>query len=220
MKKVTPYIIAAIFLILFLHQCSKTSELKDNSSNASKFLNDTITYFKNKLGQEVAEKTSLKGDKKQLQILLSNQIDSTGQLKELIKDFKNTSAAGNINQQTRIDTIRIPYDSIVDFEFIRNWSKKDKFYSLTGTSNQFGIIIDSLTVPNTISFAIGEKSSGFFKTETKVNVVNSNPYVKTTGIDTYTYSEQKKRLGLGLSAGYGIGGVYIGIGINFNLVNF
>jgi len=220
MKNSIPYIIAAVFLILFLHQCSRTSNIKNNSENATEFLNDTISYYKNKLGQEVAEKTALKGDKKQLQILLSNQIDSTGQLKKLIKEFKNTQAAGNITTITKIDTIRILYDSIIDFEFTRKWLKNDKFYSLAGVSNQFGISIDSIVIPNTLSFAIGEKKTGFFKTETKVNAINSNPYVKTTGIDTYTYSERKKRLGLGISAGYGIGGIYAGIGLNYNLIEF
>lgn len=218
MKKAIPYIIAFVFAVLFLDQCGKTSQLKSNNKNANEFLNDTISYFQNKVGQEVAEKTALKGYKNQLKILLSKQIDSTGQLKTLVKEYKSIAAAGNVVQETRIDTILIPYDSIIDFDFNRNWFKNDKFYSLSGTSNQLGITIDSLKIPNTISFAIGEKKTGFFKTETKVNVVNSNPYVKTTGLDTYTYSQRKKRLGIGLSAGYGIKGVYIGIGINYNLL--
>lgn len=218
MKKATPYIIAFVFAILFLDQCGKTSQLKSNNQSSEEFLNDTISYFKNKVGQEVAEKTALKGDKDQLKILLSKQIDSTSNLKELVKEYKSIDAAGNVNQETRIDTIRIPYDSIINFDFIRKWSKIDKFYSISGTSNQIGISIDSIVIPNTLSFAIGEKKTNFFKTETKVNVVNSNPYVKTTGLDTYTYSQRKKRLGIGFSAGYGIKGVYLGIGINYNLL--
>lgn len=220
MKKSIPYIVAFIFAVLFLRQCSRTSELKSDRSNSEEFLNDTVSYFQNELGQEVAEKSALKGDKNQLQILLSKQIDSTGQLKSVIRDFRTTAAAGNITQVTRIDTIRIPYDTIINFEFSRNWSKADKYYTISGKSNQLGITIDSLKVPNTLSFAIGEKKTGFFETETKVNAVNSNPYVKTTGIDTYTYSQRKKRLGIGVSAGYGIGGVYIGVGINYNIIFF
>ena len=180
------------------------------------YLKDSVRYYQNKLGQEIAVKTALNGDKEALELLLSN---TESELRELAKKFKDVQAAGQIKTITKIDTIKIGYEVPVPFEFSRDWQKKDPFYSISWHSTQEGITINSLEIPNTLSFVIGKK-----KGEYLIEAVNSNPNIKTTGLDSYTLKVPKKRFGLSVFAGYGFGDSgltpLVGVGVGYNLIEF
>src|SRR5690606_15573511 len=202
--------------------CREKKELQKEASNNVEFLNDSIRHYKNELGQEIASKTALNGRNDALEVLLSKQIDSTGQLKRLVKKFRKVDAAGNIITNTRIDTIKIGFEVPIPCEFHREWKKNDKWYSIEGVSDQNGITINSLSVTNTLSFAIGKKKKGWFASEYVIEAVNSNPNIKTVGIDSYTVKLPKKRFGVSVFAGYGLSSEglspVIGIGVGYNLL--
>tara|TARA_B100001179_G_C18544250_1_gene383052 strand:- start:242 stop:922 length:681 start_codon:yes stop_codon:yes gene_type:complete len=206
MKKNTIYIgvIVVLFFVIF-RQCDSKIQSDNSTESVQEYLNDTIAYYQNEIGQQVAEKKAIQGNKDALEILLSKQIDSTGQLKKLVSKYKNIAAAGNITQETKIDTVEIPYEVAVPYDFARDFTKSNEHYSITGTSNQNGVTLTDIQIPNTLSFAIGKKRTGFFKSEYRIEAINSNPYVKTTGLDSYTLEVPNKRLGLSLYAGYGLG---------------
>lgn len=224
-KTILLFAVIAILAFLLFRQCGETKEAKRSVESVQNFLNDTISYYKDETGALVAEKSVLRGDKQTLQILLSKKIDSLGQLKRLVENFKEVESAGNITQEVRIDTVKIPYEVEVPFEFSRNWSKNDKSYFVKGKSTNTGVTIDSLSIPNTLSFAIGEKSTGFWKSEYRIEAVNSNPYIKTTGLDAYSFSQRKKRFGISIYAGAGLSENFtfapqIGVGVAFDLIRF
>ena len=216
MRTILPYILAILFLFLFLKQCERSADLRFKRDNAMEYLKDSVRYYKNKLGQEIAVKIALQGDKEALGLLLSN---TESELKELTKKFKDVQAAGQIKTITKIDTIKIGYEVPVPFEFSRDWQKTDPFYSIAGTSTQDGITVKTLEIPNILSFVIGKK-----KGEYLIEAVNSNPNIKTTGLDSYTLKVPKKRLGLSVFAGYGFGDSgltpFVGVGIGYNIISF
>lgn len=223
MKKELLYLIIIVILAgLLVHTCNRKRQLKDQTNNITEFLNDSIQHYKNKHGQEVAYKTALQGEKASLQLLLSKQIDSTGQLKKLAEKWKNIAAAGNITTIVKIDSIPIPYEVPVPYEFTRKWIKKTPFYSLTGTSTHTGVTIDELQIPNTLSFIIGDKRTGLFKTHYRIEAVNSNPYITTTGLDAFTHKTNERILSLSLQAGYGMTlkgfSPYVGAGVDIDLL--
>lgn len=206
MKKNAIYIgVIVVLIFVIFRQCNSATQQRQSQESAAEFLNDTIAYYQNEIGQQVAEKKAIQGDADALEILLSKQIDSTGQLKRLVSKYKNIAAAGNITQETRIDTVQIPYEVAVPYEFTRDFTKSNEHYSITGSSNQNGVTLTDIQIPNTLSFTIGKKRTGFFKSEYRIEAVNSNPYVQTTGLDSYTLEVPTKRLGLSLYAGYGLG---------------
>lgn len=226
-KPIYLYILIAVLIFLLFRQCDKNTELRQSDNSEKEFLNDSISYYKNKLGREVAEKVALKGNNSTLEILLSKQIDSTGQLKRLVKEFRNVDAAGNITQEVRIDTVKVPYleggPTLGNLEY--KFGTNTQYYSIFGRTTQEGITIDSLSLPNTLSFAIGKKKTGFFKSEYRIEAVNSNPYISTIGLDAYTFSVPKKRFGISAYVGFGIGqnltlNPQIGIGISYSLIRF
>ena len=109
-------------------------------------------------------------------------------------------------------------------EFTREFGVFEKYYSIEGTSNEKGISLNEIKIPNTLSFAIGDKKTGFFKSEYRIEAVNSNPYITTTGIDAYTLQVPKKRFGVAVFAGYGIteSGLspMVGVGLSYQLLRF
>ena len=226
MKKNIIYIgIIVVLTFVIFRQCNSATEKLQSQESATEFLNDTIAYYQNEIGQQVAEKKAIQGDNDALEILLSKQIDSTGQLKALVNKFRKAQAAGNITQATRIDTVEIPYEVPVPVDFTRDFGANTEYYSITGTSNQNGVTLTGIEIPNTLSFAIGKKRTGIFKSEYRIEVVNSNPYVQTTGLDSYILKVPAKRLGLSLYAGYGVGSNFtfqpqIGIGFSYSLIKF
>lgn len=216
MKTIIPYILAIVFLLLFLRQCERSAGLQYKRDNAMEYLKDSVRYYKNELGQEIAIKTALHGDKEALELLLSN---TESELKELTKKFKDIQSAGQVKTITKIDTIRIGYEMPVPFKFSRDWQKNDPFYSIAGTSTQDGITINSLEIPNTLSFVVGKKKGNFI-----IEAVNSNPHIKTTGLDAYSFKLPKKRFGVFVFAGYGIGSAgltpLVGVGVGYNIISF
>jgi hypothetical protein len=100
----------------------------------------------------------------------------------------------------------------------------DKYYAINGRSTNKGLFIDELSIPNTQSIVVGNRKQGFLRTEYRIEVQNSNPYIKTTDIDSYTIKERNKRLGLGLYIGYGLNNTgltpQLGVGLSYDVIRF
>ena len=187
MKNHLIYIVIILVLIFLLFKgCNDRAYENKSEESVKEYLNDTISYYQNKVGQEVAKRKAINGSKESLEVLLTKQIDSTQQLKRLVDHFKKVDAAGNITQRFEIDSSFVPY--------------------------------------NTLSFVIG-KQKGLFNNDYSIQAVNSNPNIKTIGLDSYTFKAKPKRFGLGLHVGYGINSElnlapYVGIGVSYNLFSF
>lgn len=217
-------IAVAVLLFLNLQQCDDKQRLKEEKESVNEFLNDSIDYYRNKLGQEVAQKKALQGDKSTLQVLLSKEIDKNGQLKSLAASFRKIDAAGIIRTETVFDTIEIPFEVPVETPFSRDWFKDTEYYFVSGTTTEKGNTIHSLRTSTDIAFALGDKKTGLFNSEYRFEASADNPNVKITGLDGYTYKDSKGLLSVDAQAGYGatIYGLtpYAGIGIGFDLWEF
>lgn len=221
-----PYVFILILIAVTVGQCQSLRAVKQEIRNTTDFFNDSIKFYKNKLGQEVSYKGVLQGEKETLELLLSNQIDSTNQLKGLVLRYKKTLAAANINTKIQIDTIEIPYEIPVPFDFERDFRIEKEFYTISGISSSVGLTIDEVSLVNTQSLVIGQTKAKLFKpSKLEISMVNSNPHIKTTGLDTYIHTVKPKRFGVSLYFGPGIGqdlrlSTQIGIGLTYNLIQF
>lgn len=213
MKNFITYSVIIILIVLNLLQCNQNRNEAKDSQNTDLFLKDSVRYYKNKLGEEIAIKTSLVGDREKLALLLSDKYDENGQLRRLIGKLK-ADAAGNITTITKIDTVKIGYEIEVPCEFERMFEKNEEFYKLGGISNQKGITLTDIEVPNRLSF-VQEKGL--------IRVQNSNPFITTTGADTFFYKESRKRFNVSLFVGYGYSesfSPFVGIGVGYSLFQF
>lgn len=216
-KNIIPYLIIAGLLFLLIRQCSETRESNEINETTVAYLTDSISYYKNEIGQIIAEKSALKGEKAELEILLSN---TSGKLADLTEKFNNIDNAGEIETIVEIDTLEIRYTDTIGYVFSRDWAKNDKWYHISGKSTQKGVTIEKLTIPNTLSFVVGEKDGNY-----RIEAVNSNPYITTTGLDAYSLSVPKKRFGISLYAGMGISENFtfapqIGVGVTWTFIRF
>lgn len=197
-----------VLLVLLFQQCQEKRAVKLEQAQTTAFLNDSIEYYKTRLGNEVAEKSALKSldtkvsnSNEVLQLLLSKQIDANGQLAELTKNYKRLNAAGKIGTELRIDSIEIEYPKPIDLEFSRRFNKETKWYSFSGLSTEKGITLEDFSVPANISFAIGDKKKSFWGTEYSFEATSDNPYIKINQLDGASFTQKQKRFGIGPYAG-------------------
>lgn len=214
----------AIYIIIIIGLLCLSFHLWREKRNAAhmyqsnlEVLNDSISTYKNDLGHLVAEKKAFEGSRKQLLELIKTQGE---QLQEALKKTKPTTAT-KIVTQTRIDTVRVPYEVPVDVEFNLPFSSSTAHYSINGIADNYGVNIYNLTIPNEQSVVVGKKKIGFLKWEYRAEVTNSNPLISVTELNSFTFKDPKKRFSVGAFAGVNINGKStVGVGAMYSLFSF
>lgn len=217
------HLVLVIVCFLWFRQCQKSRSLASEITSINSVKNDTIQYYKTKEGEWAASKLSYQGEKASLEAFLTAARDSSKQFERLASYYRNIKAGVKTETKTVIDSIEVPY-IVEGTPFTIPFSKQEQYYSLTGRSTNNGLYLDNISIPNSQSIVIGKKKIGFFKSELRVDVVNSNPYIKTTKLDSYVQQERIKRVAIGPYVGVGIGvnGIQpqIGVGVSFGVIRF
>jgi len=208
--------VALIVLCIYLWRGKKYSEKV--STNNIETLTSDIKEFKTKQGLWASEKQAFEGTEKDLKQIIKTK---DAALQNALKTFKKRVAAASIKTIVEIDTVFIPYDKTVDFEFSETFKKDTKYYSINGVANQKGVDVLNVSIPNTQTLVIGKKRVGFLKHETTVDVINSNPLIKVDELEAFSFKSKPKRFGLGIFVGYSTElEVVIGVGVSYNLISF
>ena len=209
-------ILGLIVLCIYLWRGKKYSEKV--STNNIETLTSDIKEFKTKQGLWAFEKQAFEGTEKDLKQIIKTK---DAALQNALKTFKKRVAAASIKTIVEIDTVFIPYDKTVDFEFSETFKKDTKYYSINGVANQKGVDVLNVSIPNTQTLVIGKKKVGFLKDETTVDVINSNPLIKVDELEAFSFKSKPKRFGLGVFVGYSTElEVVIGVGVSYNLISF
>lgn len=219
-----------IGIIFFVRECENQDD-KNNLVDEIANYKDSAQFYTlkvNGMEVDVAYNKSLQLENKEQ---LESLIKKNDTLTKLVSKFKDIKSTTIINNTTTIvgDTIKINGDSIpCDFKPIRV-TRDSIHYYFVGTISPKFFSIDSLTIPNKQSIVIGKKKLGFLKgTEERVEILNSNPLIKTNTIENYVINKRKKRIGIGPSIGYGLNvgsngiskGTYIGVSAHYNVISF
>lgn len=217
MKKIIPWLISIVLAFFLFQQMKIKSNNRKSAENTIDFLQDSTTYYKNKLNKVVSVNAALKGYKSKLNLLLSK---TSYQLKELQKKFDKVKVAGEIRQEVFIDTIKHTYTDTIPFVFSRDFSVHNKYYSYDMEVSQMGYKMTNLNIPNTLDFVIGEKKDRWL-----IETLNSNEYITTQGAKSVTIMKDTNRFGYGAYAGVGIGSNFsispqIGVGVFWALGYF
>lgn len=178
----------AVLLFFLLDQCSRNKDLRKNVTDLLEYKSEVKTY-KDRNGELVDYNESLSTTVSELKMVNSALIDSVEKLK-----IKKPKTITEIVTKYEIKEIPIYYeDSIPCDPFKRRLALSNEFYDIGLTSNNKGVILDSLNVYNKSLIVVGEKKNGLFKRNEQIVVVqNSNPYVKTQGIKNYTIKPEVK----------------------------
>ena len=206
-----------VFITLSINKCTYYKNINDKNIIA---LTDSVKYYKGKYGNEVAKKTMIETDCKNLQIIndsLYRMIQSMQVKKPDIVIGGSTSIDNGKN-----DTVYIPtVTEITSKNIYRKFDFSNQYRELTGnvsyTNDTLGLYIEKDRMQ--FKYALAVKDNVVYMT-------SDNPYVKFNSITGLTIPKQKKenKFGIGPSVfgGYSNKGfVYgIGIGLQYNFINF
>ncbi|QQV90656.1 hypothetical protein Danklef5_24 [Polaribacter phage Danklef_5] len=210
-----------VLLIICINQCVSKNELKKTIELNELAEKDTIEYYTNQLGLEVAEKLSFKGTAKELEGYLQSARDSSKQFAEASKNWEEIASALQIELEFKVDSVDIPFDQPINFEFTRNFYKKTSSYTFSGEVNQFGLNINAFAKA-TITPITGMKATGLFSSDFSTEITSSNNLIRVTDFNSFNFVDRKKRFGIGFSLGFGLyqKGFFVGPSINYNLIQF
>lgn len=206
-----------VFITLSINKCSYYKNVNDKNIIA---LTDSVNYYKGKYGNEVAKKTMIETDCKNLQIINDS-------LYRMIQSMQVKKPDMVIGGSTSIDngkhdTVYIPtVTEITSKNIYRKFDFSNQYRELTGnvsyTNDTLGLYIEKDRMQ--FKYALAVKDNVVYMT-------SDNPYVKFNSITGLTIPKQKKekKFGIGPSVfgGYSNKGfVYgIGIGLQYNFINF
>lgn len=206
-----------VFITWSTNKCTYYKNVNDKNIIA---LTDSVNYYKGKYGNEVAKKTMIETDCKNLQIINDS-------LYRMIQSMQVKNPDIVIGGSTSIDngkhdTVYIPtVTEIASKNIYRKFDFSNQYRELTGnvsyTNDTLGLYIEKDRMQ--FKYALAVKDNVVYMT-------SDNPYVKFNSITGLTIPKQKKekKFGIGPSVfgGYSNKGfVYgIGIGLQYNFINF
>ena len=206
-----------VFITLSINKCTYYKNINDKNIIA---LTDSVKYYKGKYGNEVAKKTMIETDCKNLQIINDS-------LYRMIQNMQVKKPDIVIGGSTSIDngkhdTVWVPtVTEITSKNIYRKFDFSNQYRELTGnvsyTNDTLGLYIEKDIMQ--FKYALAVKDNVVYMT-------SDNPYVKFNSITGLTIPKQKKekKFGIGpsLFGGYSNKGfVYgIGIGLQYNFINF
>ena len=203
-ERIAIYGIAVFLLITAFNQCNKKKVFQDEVESYVDYT-DTVKYYKAKNGDIVSYNESLEISEKTLRTMN----DSLGKALNNIK-IKDPEVIIQIEERVVIKEVEVKFvDSIPCPPFSSSFNLSDEFYSLSGSFTNTKLKLDSIKIPNTRSITVGTKKNGFLKRNDHiVTIQNSNPFMSTKNITSYTIKEKKKwhettlfKLGLGFISG-------------------
>lgn len=206
-----------VFITLSINKCTYYKDVNNKNIIA---LTDSVKYYKGKYGNEVAKKTMIETDCKNLQ----NINDSLYRMIQSMQVKKPDIVIGGSASidNGKHDTVYIPTATeITSKNIYRKFDFSNQYRELTGnvnyTNDTLGLHIEKDRIQFKYALAIKDNV---------VYMTSDNPYVKFNSITGLTIPKQKKekKFGIGPSvfSGYSNKGfVYgIGIGLQYNLISF
>lgn len=206
-----------MFITTAVNRCSYYKNVNDNNIIA---LTESVKYYKGKYGYEVAKKTMIETDYKNLQ----NINDSLYRMIQSMQVKKPDIVIGGLTSvdNGKHDTVWVPTVAEIDSKNIyKRFDFSNQYRELAGnvsyTNDTLGLHIEKDRIQFKYALAIKDNV---------VYMTSDNPYVKFNSITGLTIPKQKKekKFGIGPSVfgGYGNKGfVYgIGIGLQYNFINF
>lgn len=206
-----------VFVTLSINKCTYYKNVNDKNIIA---LTDSVKYYKGKYGNEVAKKTMIETDCKNLQ----NINDSLYRMIQSMQVKKPDIVIGGSTSidNGKYDTVYIPTATeITSKNIYRKFDFSNQYRELSGninyTNDTLGLHIEKDIIQ--FKYALAIKDNVIYMT-------SDNPYVKFNSITGLTIPKQKKekKFGIGPSVfgGYSNKGfVYgVGIGLQYNFINF
>lgn len=180
MKKYIPYIIIIVLTVALLLSVQRCHRVESVSLKNMQAWNDTLTTFKNRVGTITASMKTLQVDKSTLKSMV---LERDKKLLAYANEFAEVHTVVQTNTVTKIDTVFVVYTEPVPYGFERSGSVNDDWYSFDYASDENGLRLSNLAIPDTVTMITGVKRKWFLGKETlTTDVTHVNPHVTVTGI--------------------------------------
>jgi hypothetical protein len=204
-KKVYISLLIMTCFLLVSQLFSKCENEKTQLANI-KSLNSKAKVYKLRNGQLVTSIENLSYTNSQLKnsVLMSDK-----KLKELTNKFSKVKAVTKYVTNTKFDTIKLTYKDSIPCNFQITDSVFKQWYSIAYKSNQKGIEITKLNIPDSVIVVSGDKRKWFWGKRTSVtDITHANPFVETDGIQHIEIKQPSKwydstiiKIGIGFIGG-------------------
>jgi hypothetical protein len=199
-------LISCLVLVSQLFQKCESEKLQLANVEA---LNSQSKVYKLKNGQLVTSVETLSYSNSQLK---NSIVMKDKKVKELTNKFSKVQSLTKYVTNTKFDTIELRYKDTVPCVFERKDSLLKEWYHIAYKSNQKGIEITELSIPDSVIVVTGNKRKWFLGKQTQTtDITHANPFVQTNNVQHIEVVTQKKwydtflfKVGLGF-----IGGVLI-----------
>jgi hypothetical protein len=164
-------------LLLQLFQKCESEEVQLANIEA---LNSQTKIYKLKNGQLVTSVDNLLYTKEQLKksLLMKDK-----RVKELTDKFSHIKSVTKYVSNTKFDTIKLVYQDSIPCNFERIGSDLKQWYHIAYKSNQKGVEITELSIPDSVIVVTGDKRKWFWGKRTSVtDITHANPFVETESI--------------------------------------
>ena len=199
-------LIVCLILLSQLFQKCESEKLQLANIEA---LNSQTKVYKLKNGQLVTSVENLHYTNSQLK---NSLLMKDKKVKELVNKFSNVKSVTKYVTNTKFDTIKLVYNDSIPCEFERIGSDMKEWYHIAYKSNQKGVEITELSIPDSVIVVTGDKRKWFWGKRTSVtDITHANPFVETESIQHIEVVKPAKwydstifKIGLGF-----IGGVFL-----------
>jgi hypothetical protein len=199
-------LISCLALVSQLFQKCESEKLQLANVEA---LNSQSKVYKLKNGQLVTSVETLSYSNSQLK---NSIVMKDKKVKELTNKFSKVQSLTKYVTNTKFDTIELRYKDTVPCVFERKDKVVKEWYNIAYKSNQKGIEITELSIPDSVIVVTGIKRKWFLGKQTQTtDITHANPFVQTNNVQHIEVVTQKKwydtflfKVGLGF-----IGGVLI-----------
>lgn len=182
-------------------------------------VSDTLKTYKNKNGEYVAKILAIEVEREKDFTSIKNLTEIAKELQDLVKqkskEVSDLKLALILKEETVIeitDTVYVqdPEQAIMIKNLVLMNTYEDKWLFAHYGINK-GLYKLDVKITNEYDITLGyERKNIFHKTKPYVEVVNKNPYTKTSDLKAYIKAENEKKFSIGLQGG---------IGFNYGLIN-
>jgi len=170
-------LIVCLILLSQLFQKCESEELQLANIEA---LNSQTKVYKLKNGQLVTSVENLHYTNGQLK---NSLLMKDKNVKELVNKFSNVKSVTKYVTNTKFDTIKLVYQDSIPCNFEKIGSDLKEWYHIAYKSNQIGVEITELSIPDSVIVVTGEKRKWFWGKRTSVtDITHANPFVETESI--------------------------------------
>jgi len=180
-------LIVCLILVSQLFQKCESEKLQLANVEA---LNSQSKFYKLKNGQLVTSVESLSYTNSQLK---NSIVMKDEKVKELTNKFYKVKSVTKYVTNTKFDTIKLTYKDSIPCNFEKVGSDFKEWYHIAYKSNQKGVEITELSIPDSIIIVTGDKRKWFWgKRTSTLDITHANPFVQTQSIQHIEVKEKNK----------------------------